>query len=153
MVSLVEFIQYINRHTSLDRVLRYPRPRWPLPILLASLLIVLNQLFLHQALSKTFESASIFKMGARGLIAVGVPPQPRWLLVVKGLMIFLSVIVLALSAYALSLYQGYYYYGGSGVPGYLIFLVSYHFSKLPKLFGGAYIQIVTGYHNLDYIRP
>ncbi|KAH8201101.1 hypothetical protein TruAng_004728 [Truncatella angustata] len=60
-------------------------------------------------------------MGARGLMAAGVPPQPRWLLIIKGVIILLSIIVLALSAYSLSLYSGYYYYSG-GAPGYLIFL-------------------------------
>jgi hypothetical protein len=66
-------------------------------------------------------------MGASGLAAVGVPALPPWLIFVKAVIIVLSLVVLALSAYALSLYGGYYYYGvyySSGVPGYLIFLVS-----------------------------
>lgn len=62
-------------------------------------------------------------MGVKGLLAVGNPPVPKWLLIVKGVIILLSIIVLALSAYALSLSRQYYYYGG-GAPGYLIFLVS-----------------------------
>ncbi|KAI0132606.1 hypothetical protein BJ170DRAFT_254808 [Xylariales sp. AK1849] len=61
-------------------------------------------------------------MGFKGLIARGVPPLPKWLLWVKIAIIVLSVIILALAAYALSLYSGYYYYSG-GAPGYLIFLV------------------------------
>ncbi|ETS83146.1 hypothetical protein PFICI_05022 [Pestalotiopsis fici W106-1] len=61
-------------------------------------------------------------MGAKGLIAVGIPPAlPRWLLYVQGAIIVLSVIILALSAYALSLFSGYGYSPG-GAPGYMIFL-------------------------------
>ncbi|KAH8680963.1 hypothetical protein BX600DRAFT_428937 [Xylariales sp. PMI_506] len=59
-------------------------------------------------------------MGAQGLISQGVPPLPRWLLFVKGAIILLSVIVLALAAYAMSLYSGLLIYSG-GAPGYLIF--------------------------------
>ncbi|KAM0810526.1 hypothetical protein AB5N19_10875 [Seiridium cardinale] len=61
-------------------------------------------------------------MGVRGLMAVGPPQTPAWLLIIKGVILLLSVIVLALSAYALSLYNNYYYYSG-GAAGYLIFLV------------------------------
>lgn len=62
-------------------------------------------------------------MGAKGLVAVGIPPAlPRWLLYVQGAIMVLSIIVLALSAYAISLLGDGYYYGGA--PGYLIFLVS-----------------------------
>lgn len=62
-------------------------------------------------------------MGIRGLVAVGNLPLPKWLLIVKCVIIFLSVIILALSAYALSLSGTYYRYTG-GAPGFLIFLVS-----------------------------
>ena len=41
-------------------------------------------------------------MGARGLIAVGVPPQPLWLLFIKIAILVLSIVVLALGAYILS---------------------------------------------------
>jgi hypothetical protein len=42
-------------------------------------------------------------MGAQGLVAVGVPPQPLWLLYIKIAILVISLIVLALSAYSLSL--------------------------------------------------
>ncbi|KAK3307452.1 uncharacterized protein B0T15DRAFT_501953 [Chaetomium strumarium] len=42
-------------------------------------------------------------MGAQGLISVGVPPQPLWLLYIKIVILVLSLIVLALSGYALSI--------------------------------------------------
>ncbi|KAI1850030.1 hypothetical protein JX266_004409 [Neoarthrinium moseri] len=61
-------------------------------------------------------------MAASGLMAVGPAPTPKWLIFIKGAIIILSVIVLALAAYALSLYGRYTYYSG-GAPGYLIFLV------------------------------
>ncbi|ORY65183.1 uncharacterized protein BCR38DRAFT_340942 [Pseudomassariella vexata] len=63
-------------------------------------------------------------MGAQGLTGRGPAPVPSWLIFVKDAIILLSVIILALSAYAISLYGSYYsYYYSSGVPGYLIFLV------------------------------
>lgn len=61
-------------------------------------------------------------MGAQGLIAVGVPPQPLWLLYIKIAILVLSLIVLALGAYSLSIDGlGYYYGGGAG--GMDIFVV------------------------------
>ncbi|KAK6853083.1 hypothetical protein PG995_009895 [Apiospora arundinis] len=49
-------------------------------------------------------------MAIRGLMAPGVPPQPKWLIFIKGAIILLAVIVLALAAYALSLFGDYSYY-------------------------------------------
>jgi hypothetical protein len=57
-----------------------------------------------------------FTMGAQGLIAVGVPPQPLWLLYIKIAILVLSLVVLAISAYALSL-------GPYGAGGLNIFVV------------------------------
>jgi len=42
-------------------------------------------------------------MSAQGLVAVGVPPQPLWLLYIKIAVLVISLIVLALAAYALSI--------------------------------------------------
>jgi hypothetical protein len=65
-------------------------------------------------------------MGARGLTAPGVPPLPAWLLYIKGAIFLLSIIILALSAYAISLYNGLLtFYYSSGAPGFLIFLAIY----------------------------
>ena len=61
-------------------------------------------------------------MGAQGLIAVGVPPQPLWLLYVKIGILVLSLVVLALSAYAISL-DGSAYAGYAGAGGMDIFIV------------------------------
>lgn len=63
-------------------------------------------------------------MAISGLTAPGVPPQPKWLIFTKGAIILLAVIVLALAAYALSLYGDYSYYYSAGAPGYLLFVVS-----------------------------
>lgn len=62
-------------------------------------------------------------MSAKGLLARGVPPQPKWLLYVKIAILVLSVIILALAAYSISVFSGYGYYGGGGAGGYLIFIV------------------------------
>jgi len=62
-------------------------------------------------------------MSARGLTAKGVPPQARWLLFIKITILVLSLIVLALAAYSLSLFGSYAgYYGGAGSGGFLIFV-------------------------------
>jgi hypothetical protein len=45
-------------------------------------------------------------MAGQGLLAVGVPPQPLWLLYVKLAVLVISLIVLAIAAYALSLWPG-----------------------------------------------
>jgi hypothetical protein len=55
-------------------------------------------------------------MGAQGLIAVGVPPQPLWLLYIKIAILVFSLIVLAIAAYALSL-------NPYGAGGFNIFVV------------------------------
>jgi len=60
----------------------------------------------------------------RGLTAKGVPPHPRWLLYIKITILVLSLIVLALAAYSLSLFGQYAgVIGGTGAGGYLIFVV------------------------------
>jgi uncharacterized RDD family membrane protein YckC len=61
-------------------------------------------------------------MSAQGLLAVGVPPQPFWLLYIKIAILVLSLIVLALAAYGLSLFSGLYI-GSGGAPGMDIFIV------------------------------
>lgn len=63
-----------------------------------------------------------------GLSAHGAPAtQPRFLFFLKIAIIVLSIVVLALSAYAISLVGditgGYYGYVGAGAPGLLIFTV------------------------------
>lgn len=69
-------------------------------------------------------------MGAQGLIARGVPPQPLWLLYIKIAILVLSLIVLGLGAWAVSLtgggYYGYYYSSGAG--GMVIFVVRTYYS-------------------------
>lgn len=55
-------------------------------------------------------------MGAQGLVATGVPPQPLWLLYIKIAILVLSLIVLALAAYSLSLFP-------VGAGGFDIFIV------------------------------
>jgi hypothetical protein len=55
-------------------------------------------------------------MGAQGLIAVGVPPQPLWLLYIKIAILVLSLVVLALSAYALSIWP----YGAGGMNIFIV---------------------------------
>ncbi|KAB5535374.1 hypothetical protein GE09DRAFT_1193242 [Coniochaeta sp. 2T2.1] len=59
----------------------------------------------------------------KGLMAKGVPPQAQWLLYIKIAILALSLIVLALAAYSLSLFGSYYgLAGGTGAGGYLIFV-------------------------------
>lgn len=55
-------------------------------------------------------------MGAQGLVAVGVPPQPLWLLYIKIAILVLSLIFLAISAYALSLWP----YGAGGMNVFVV---------------------------------
>lgn len=66
-------------------------------------------------------------MGAQGLWSKGPPPGPIWLLWMKIAIIVLSVIVLALAAYSISIYGKYYgssyLVGYSGASGLLIFVV------------------------------
>lgn len=61
-------------------------------------------------------------MSARGLVARGVPALPKAFAYVVGLIILLSIIILALAAYAESLSGNYYY--DSGIPGFLLFIAS-----------------------------
>lgn len=63
-------------------------------------------------------------MGAKGLMQKGVPPTlPKWILYIKIAILVLSLIILALAAYAVSLFSGWYTYGYAGAPGFLIFVV------------------------------
>ncbi|KAL2135728.1 hypothetical protein VTI74DRAFT_7245 [Chaetomium olivicolor] len=71
-------------------------------------------------------------MGVQGLTAVGVPPQPLWLLYIKGAILLFSLIVLALAAWALSIYDGWLY-GSGGAPGMDIFIAILSFI----VYGGA----------------
>ncbi|RYP61778.1 hypothetical protein DL771_010000 [Monosporascus sp. 5C6A] len=64
-------------------------------------------------------------MGSKGLVDKGPPQLPKWILYTKGAIILLSVLILALAAYALSVHGGYSYYYSSGAPGFLIFLAIY----------------------------
>ncbi|RYP09291.1 hypothetical protein DL764_001338 [Monosporascus ibericus] len=64
-------------------------------------------------------------MGSKGLVAKGPPQLPGWVLYTKGAIILLSILILALAAYALSVHGGYSYYYSSGAPGFLIFLAIY----------------------------
>ena len=57
-----------------------------------------------------------------GLTAKGVPPQPAFLFYIKIAILVLSVIILALAAWVLSLVGGYIGYGAGGA-GYMIFVV------------------------------
>ncbi|KAJ4294902.1 hypothetical protein N0V88_005141 [Collariella sp. IMI 366227] len=67
-------------------------------------------------------------MGAQGLMAVGVPPQPLWLLYIKGAILLFSLIVLAVAAWAISIV------GGDGGPGGMsIFIAIFSFI----VYGGA----------------
>ncbi|KAB5577901.1 hypothetical protein GE09DRAFT_1260788 [Coniochaeta sp. 2T2.1] len=60
----------------------------------------------------------------KGLMEKGVPPQARWLLYMKIAILVLSLIVLAVAAYSLSLFGSYYGLAGStGAGGYLIFTI------------------------------
>lgn len=65
-------------------------------------------------------------MGAQGLVATGVPPQPVWLLYIKIAILVLSLVVLALSAYSLSLFP-------VGAGGFDIFIVRSFLEKRPPL--------------------
>jgi hypothetical protein len=66
-------------------------------------------------------------MGVKGLYAKGPPAGPVWLLYMKIAIIVLSLIVLALAAYSISVYGKYvgsaYFVGYSGASGLLIFVV------------------------------
>ncbi|KAK4121817.1 hypothetical protein N657DRAFT_635302 [Parathielavia appendiculata] len=64
-------------------------------------------------------------MGMRGLTAVGVPPQPHWLLYIKVAVLVLAVIVIALAAWAMSLYNGGYPGGFAGGMDHFIAILSF----------------------------
>jgi hypothetical protein len=65
----------------------------------------------------------------KGLTAKGVPALPSFLLILRGVVLFLSVAILAASGVAISVWAGYdsYYFGygyyTSGPPGFMIFVV------------------------------
>jgi hypothetical protein len=62
-------------------------------------------------------------MQTQGLMQKGVPPMPSWLFFIKIAILVLSLIILALAAWSISIfgsYTGVYYYG-SGSGGLLIF--------------------------------
>jgi hypothetical protein len=63
-------------------------------------------------------------MAGQGLAAVGVPPQPLWLLYVKIVILVISLVVLALGAYSLSLLPFGF---GSGAGGMDIFVAILNF--------------------------
>ncbi|KAI3329405.1 hypothetical protein HD806DRAFT_285335 [Xylariaceae sp. AK1471] len=58
-------------------------------------------------------------MAAKGLISRGAPALPKYFIYILVSIILLSIIILALAAYAQSLSGNYYY--DSGVPGFLLF--------------------------------
>ncbi|KAI0409556.1 hypothetical protein F4802DRAFT_544492 [Xylaria palmicola] len=60
-------------------------------------------------------------MSARGLVARGVPSLPGFLVYVVGLILLLSIVVLALAAYAEAL-SGHHYFYDSAVPAFLLFV-------------------------------
>ncbi|KAI0879419.1 hypothetical protein GGS24DRAFT_439412 [Hypoxylon argillaceum] len=66
--------------------------------------------------------AMFLNMSMGGLVARGVPVLPNFFIYIVGLILLLSVIILALAAYAESLSGNYYY--ESGVPPVLLFVVS-----------------------------
>ncbi len=67
-----------------------------------------------------------------GLTQTGVPPQPRFMFFIKIAILVLSLVILALAAYSISLFGGYAYYG-TGAGGLLIFVTIKSFI----VFGGA----------------
>ena len=74
-------------------------------------------------------------MSANGLVAKGVPPQPLWLLYIKIAILVLSLILLAMGAWAVSIFgsdgYGYAYSGGAG--GMVIFVAIFSWI----VYGGA----------------
>ncbi|KAK4173135.1 hypothetical protein QBC36DRAFT_360725 [Triangularia setosa] len=74
-------------------------------------------------------------MSTQGLTAKGVPPQPLWLLYIKIAILVLSLITLALGAWAVSIFGGYLggYGGPTGAGGLVIFTAIWSFI----VYGGA----------------
>lgn len=64
-------------------------------------------------------------MAMSGLVAHGLPPFPKFMLYVKATIVFLSIIICALAAYATFYSKNILHYS-SGVPDYLIWLVRNH---------------------------
>ena len=59
----------------------------------------------------------------QGLLSVGVPPQPSWFLHLKIAILALSLIILALAAWAVATLGDVARYGASGAGGFMIFVV------------------------------
>ncbi|KAK4683237.1 hypothetical protein QC764_123340 [Podospora pseudoanserina] len=74
-------------------------------------------------------------MSTQGLLAKGVPPQPLWLLYIKIAILVLSLVTLALGAWAVSIFGGYAggYGGPTGAGGLVIFTAIWSFI----VYGGA----------------
>ncbi|KAK0701707.1 hypothetical protein B0T26DRAFT_528008 [Lasiosphaeria miniovina] len=75
-------------------------------------------------------------MGIHGLVSVGVPAgQPVWLLYIKGAILVLSVVILGLAAWSISIFGGYngVLVYGTGAGGLVIFVVI----KTWIVYGGA----------------
>ncbi|KAK4183045.1 hypothetical protein QBC35DRAFT_131515 [Podospora australis] len=70
---------------------------------------------------------------AHGLIARGVPPQPLWLLYIKIAILVLSLILLAMGAWAVSIFSGGWYGYSGGAGGMVIFVTIFSF----LVYGGA----------------
>ena len=80
-----------------------------------------------------------------GLLQRGVPKQPVWLFYVKIVILVLSLIILALAAYSISLFSSFIGYYGSGAGGLLIFVTI----KTFIVYGGV-LFIETKAPNLFY---
>lgn len=87
-------------------------------------------------------------MWVRGLTAVGVPTQPVWLLYVKLAIVVLAAIVLALAAWALSLYNGGYPGGFAGGMDHFIVRRAY----VPRLLRPHVNQALPGHPEFCRLR-
>ncbi|KAI1261036.1 hypothetical protein F5Y18DRAFT_403150 [Xylariaceae sp. FL1019] len=74
-------------------------------------------------------------MALKGLLARGAPRLPKYTLYIVGATILLSVIVLALAAYAQSLSGRSSYYYDSGIAGFLIFVAIWTWLVFGGIFG------------------
>ncbi|KAK8042487.1 hypothetical protein PG994_012970 [Apiospora phragmitis] len=72
-------------------------------------------------------------MAISEITAPGVPPQPKWLIFIKGAIILLAVVILALAAYALSLFGDLSYYYSAGAPGYLLFVAHQFYYRIAMM--------------------
>ncbi|KAK5661253.1 hypothetical protein OQA88_11147 [Cercophora sp. LCS_1] len=62
-------------------------------------------------------------MAASGLLGRGVPAQPQWLKYMRFAILGLSLIILALGAWAVAIFGNAFYYGYSGGAGGLVIFV------------------------------